>query len=73
MSLFFEGLSRFFGRLRSPVLFVLVALLFGFDLLVPDFVPFIDEILLAAATVMLSRWRKPLPPLNPVAPELPRK
>jgi Family of unknown function (DUF6116) len=61
MSLLFSGLSRFFARLRSPVLFVLVALLFGFDLLVPDFVPFIDEILLAAATVMLSRWRKPEP------------
>ncbi len=69
MSILIGGLSRFFTRLRAPVLFSIIALLFVFDLLVPDFVPFIDEILLAAGTVMLSRWKKspepapvPLPP-----------
>lgn len=61
MSLMFGGLSRFFSRLRSPVLFCLIAGLFFFDVLIPDFVPFIDEILLAAGTVMLARWRKPEP------------
>ncbi|MDZ4813016.1 MAG: DUF6116 family protein [Pseudomonadota bacterium] len=59
MSIFIGGLSRFFARLRAPVLFSIIALLFVFDVLVPDFVPFIDEILLAAGTVMLSRWKKP--------------
>jgi hypothetical protein len=68
MSLLFGGLSRFFGRLRSPVLFTLIALLFAFDVLIPDFIPFIDEILLAAGTVMLSRWKKREPP---VAAQLP--
>lgn len=67
MSLLFGGLSRFFARLRAPVLFSIIALLFVFDLLVPDFVPFIDEILLAAGTVMLSRWKKSPEPL-PVQP-----
>lgn len=68
MNLLFGGLSRFFGRLRSPVLFTLIAALFVFDLLIPDFVPFIDEILLAAGTVMLSRWKKPEPPIPPLPP-----
>jgi hypothetical protein len=61
MNFFSGGLSRFFSRLRSPVLFTFIAGLFLLDVLIPDFVPFIDEILLAAATVMLSRWRKPEP------------
>lgn len=53
------ALPGFFGRLRSPMLFSLVAGLFLLDVIVPDFIPFIDEILLAGATVMLARWRKP--------------
>ena len=69
MSFLFGGLSRFFSRLRSPVLFCLIAALFFFDVLIPDFVPFVDEILLAAGTVMLSRWRKPEP--APQVPQLP--
>jgi hypothetical protein len=73
MNPFSEGLSRFFARLRSPVLFVLVALLFAFDLVVPDFIPFVDEILLAGATVMLSRWRKPEPPPRSPLPVAPQK
>ena len=43
--------TRFAAGLRFPTLFALVAGLFVFDLLVPDLVPFVDEILLALGTV----------------------
>jgi len=51
-------IARFLGRLATPRLFVLAAGLLGLDLLVPDFVPFIDEILLAILTLIFAR-RKP--------------
>lgn len=44
-------------RLRHPTLFWITAVLFVIDLLVPDFVPFADEILLGLGTLLLSRWR----------------
>ena len=68
MNFMLGGLSRFFSRLRSPVLFCFIAGLFVLDLLIPDFVPFVDEILLAAATVMLGRWRKPEVTPSPLPP-----
>ena len=61
MSFLFSALPQFFSKLRAPVLFTFIAALFVLDLIIPDFVPFVDEILLAAGTVMLSRWRKPEP------------
>ena len=45
-------------RLRFPTLFALAALLFLVDLLVPDFLPFIDEIILGLVTVMLGMMRE---------------
>ncbi len=50
--------ARFLARLATPRLFLLAAALLGLDLLIPDFVPFIDEILLAILTLVFSR-RKP--------------
>jgi len=70
MNVLFSGLSAFFSRLRSPWLFALIAGLFVLDVLIPDFVPLIDELMLAAGTVMLSRWRKPE---SPPSSELPRR
>ena len=56
-----QGLiASFLSRLATPRLFVLVAALFVFDLLVPDLIPFVDEILLAALTLALSRWKAPV-------------
>lgn len=49
---------RFFSRLRFPVLFALTAALFVVNLLLPDAIPLIDEILLGAATAVLASWRK---------------
>lgn len=49
---------RFFGRLSYPRLFAISAALFAFDLVIPDFVPFIDEILLGLGTLLLANWKK---------------
>jgi hypothetical protein len=51
-------LTRFFSRLRFPWLFGIVLSLFGVDLLLPDFVPFIDELLLATVTMLLGSWKQ---------------
>ena len=48
------------SRLRFPKLFVIVTLLFVLDLLLPDVVPFVDEIILGALAVMLGILRKRL-------------
>ena len=45
------------ARARSPVLLLVAATLFVVDLLVPDFIPFIDEILLGLVTILLARWK----------------
>jgi hypothetical protein len=49
---------RYAGRLRYPRLLLLTALLFGFDLFVPDVIPLADEILLGLGTVLLASLRK---------------
>ena len=55
---FVSPLLRWFGRLSFPRLFLLAAALFFLDLLVPDFIPLADEILLGLGTLLLSRWKK---------------
>jgi hypothetical protein len=55
---------RFASRLRFPQLFLLTAGLFLLNLLIPDLVPFVDEILLGLLSLMLASWRKP-PPKDP--------
>lgn len=59
-------LLAFAGRLRFPTLFLITAALFLVDLVVPDFIPFVDEILLGLGTLLLSSWRRK--PGNPPAP-----
>lgn len=51
-------IARFLATLATPRLFLLAATLLGIDLVVPDFVPFLDEILLAILTLIFAR-RKP--------------
>ena len=46
--------TRFAAGLRYPTLFKVVAALFVLDLLVPDVVPFYDEIVLALGTLLLG-------------------
>lgn len=45
------------GKLKYPRLFLVIALLFGVDLLIPDMVPW-DDILFGLATVFLANWKK---------------
>lgn len=49
--------KRFAGRLRFPVLFVVTAVVFVADLVFPDVIPLVDEILLGLATVLLGTWK----------------
>ena len=56
--------------MKFPQAFALLLALFLFDLVVPDFVPLIDEILLALGTVVFGLWReKVAPPASPKPPE----
>lgn len=71
-------LGRFLSRLRFPQLFAFTAGLLALDLLVPDLIPFVDEILLAATTYLLANWKKPVetappepaakPPMKDITP-----
>jgi hypothetical protein len=51
-------------NLRFPALFLLFALATAVDLVVPDVVPFLDEIGLALLTLLFGLWRErhPRPP-----------
>jgi hypothetical protein len=51
-------LRRFAERLRFPHLFLLTAGLFVVDLLIPDLIPYADEVLLALLTILFGSWRK---------------
>ncbi|ALN62524.1 hypothetical protein GLA29479_1650 [Lysobacter antibioticus] len=60
-------LLGFLGRLSYPRLFVITAALFLVDLVIPDFVPLADEILLGLGTLLLANWknRKAPPGIQP--------
>lgn len=67
-------LQRFASRLRFPQLFFLTAGLFLLDLLIPDLVPFVDEVLLGLLTLLLGNLRgeqgdeEEQPPMKDVTP-----
>jgi len=48
-------------RLKFPQLFAVLLGLFLFDLVFPDLVPFIDEILLGLGAALFGMWREPAP------------
>jgi len=50
---------RWASRRRFPVLLGLMAALLAVNLVVPDPVPFLDELLLALGTAVLAGWRRP--------------
>jgi len=54
---------RYAQRLRYPRLLLLTAAIFGIDLVVPDMIPFVDEILFGLGTVLLASLprRRPAP------------
>jgi len=68
-SLLLGPLLGYVGRLRFPWLFLLTAGLFVVDVVIPDFVPFADELLLGLFTITLGAWRKRKQPRIDGAPE----
>jgi hypothetical protein len=56
--LFPNVVLRFAARLRFPQLFLLLLALFVLDLLIPDGLPFLDEILLGLMTLLLASLRR---------------
>lgn len=64
-------LVAWLSRLSYPRLFMVSAVLFGINLLIPDPIILVDEVLLGLATVMLARRKrepKPgdAPPRDPI-------
>ena len=56
---------RWLGRLSYPKLFALAATLFAISVVVPDPLPFVDELLLAMGALLISRRkRKPAAPAD---------
>jgi hypothetical protein len=47
-------ISRFAAKLRYPQLFLVTAALFVLDLVIPDVIPFADELLLGLGTLLLA-------------------
>ena len=51
-------LLRWVGRLSYPRLFMVTAALFALTLLIPDPIPFVDELLLGLGTLLLANWKR---------------
>ena len=56
---------RYAEGLRFRQLFLITGSLFLLDLIIPDFIPFIDELLLGLLTLLFASWKKPEPPAPP--------
>jgi hypothetical protein len=52
-----EIVGSLVGRLRYPWVFVLLAVVFVADTIIPDPIPFVDEIMLALLTFLVGTWR----------------
>lgn len=56
-------------KLRYPTLFKITAALFAISVLVPDPVPFVDEIVFGLGTLLLANWKTRKPPLPQGSPQ----
>ena len=72
-SLLPDFLERFASRLRFPTLFWITATLFLLDLLVPDFIPMADEVLLGLGTLLLASWKRERAPKKAPQSERPEE
>ena len=54
----FAILTRYLGGLRYPWLFGIAAALLLADLVIPDFIPFADEVMLAILTMLLGARKR---------------
>jgi len=57
------------SRLRFPTLFFITLGLWALNMIIPDPLPFIDEIVMGLVTLMLATWKKGKP--APAPPERP--
>jgi hypothetical protein len=57
-ALIIPTITKFLGGLRFRNLFLVTAALFALNLVIPDLIPFADELLLGLATVVLARWKE---------------
>ena len=55
-------IARIAGSLRFPQLFLFTGALFFLDLIIPDLIPFADEVFLGLITLLFGMWRKNDPP-----------
>ena len=53
-----NALTRWISGLRFPWLAGLAAAALVADLIIPDVVPLVDELILAAVTIGLASWRR---------------
>lgn len=65
--------ARYATRLRFPQLFAFTGTLFLLDMLIPDLIPFMDEMMLGLLTLMLGMWRKDSPATGDELPKPPSK
>ena len=61
-----DAVQKVATRLKFPQAFGVFLALFLVNLLVPDVIPFVDEILLGLAAALFGMWREPAP--TPDAP-----
>jgi len=68
-------ITRLIPGIRFPWLFAILAGLFAIDLVTPDPIPFLDEVVLAVLTFLAASWRTrgrddaPRPPRDITPPE----
>ena len=65
-----DGLLKWASGLRFPRLLALTVGLFVLDLLIPDLIPFADEILLGLTALVIGSFRKRRSPEPPAAPQV---
>lgn len=61
-----NAIHEFLAGLRYPALLKFTLTLLLIDLVIPDLIPFIDELLLLALSILFARWKRPA---NPDAPQ----
>ena len=55
---FGSALGRWLSTLRHPQLVLVLAALLALDVVIPDPVPFLDEIVLGVLTMLAASWRR---------------
>lgn len=57
-SVLIAAFLAFANKLKFRNLFIFVIGLFALDLVIPDFIPLIDEIILGLLAIILANWKK---------------